>query len=330
MSQGLKLRSLTWANQAVSEKSSSEKPYPALWSTPRSPAERLRLHPLCPFSIPGQVSRMAPVYCNHPSTTGYSFSWNSRLTKIHSHMTGEDLSVYKTDAQSNEHEVWIYFPMNPGDSVSEIWKREPYINVDPTILFKTRQGHLHLFGPHIAYSWQEYTWTLIDCPEARPCTFWYDELGYDLAFENHKPPQQQSLPPQPEILAQKPGWFGGHFFHSEAMLNDATEVIPCRSATTNRVSGLLLRYANGSEAALGVVRLDCLSRPVRLSRGDIMWLEFVKVEHTVFMRSVRFSRPPHGSTSHWFPVPKHGRLEWWFSARECQITHEGRTSPFRR
>lgn len=67
---------------------------------------------------------------NMPDVTGYSVSWMYRIMHIHAHTPGEDLAFY-TEAYDKAawvdyEEIWIYFPLAKGETISEVWKvQEP-------------------------------------------------------------------------------------------------------------------------------------------------------------------------------------------------------------
>lgn len=273
---------------------------------------------------------MFPVQYNHPTITGYSICWNGRILTIHAHKADEDLAFYTPTTPSQERATWVYVPLDPGDSVAEVWRRSGTLDKELAVLFKTSRGRLLLLGPQQGQSWGPfYTWTLLDQPEAKPGTIWYDETGQFWAFETPRPPRQS-----PPLLPAAPSPFPGYcpmqsYFYSSAILDDAAEVSFCRPPMQNKVSGMLFRYADGRKACVGEIRLDCMDLPVPLSKLMVLWLEFVW-DHGIFVRSVRFSRPLKESTSQWFKVPICGRLEWWFVWTDCKIYHAGQGSPLPR
>lgn len=321
--QGVKLRSLTWTGQTI-----PKTPSPILWATPRSPTEELRFYEVRP-SIPraAPLYRMFSVQYNHPAITGYSICWNMRILTIHAHKTDEDLAFYTPDTASQERATWVYVPLDPGDSIAEIWERSRLFDRELAILFKTSRGRLLLLGPQQRQSWGTCTWTLLDQPEAKPATICYDETGQFLAFKTPTP-QQQSPPLLPEAPSPFPESTSlQDYFYSSAILDDVVEVTLCRPPTKKKVSGLLFRYADGRKACVGEIRLDYMDVPVPLSKLMALWLEFGWGDRGVFVRSVCFSRPLKESASQWFEVPICGLLEWWFSSNQCKIYHTGRASP---
>lgn len=302
-----------------------ETPYPVLWSTPRPPTEQLRFHQLGLFITPAPSSRMVSIQYDPQTTTGYSVCWNMRILTVHAHKTDEDLAFYTPNTAVQKQAIWIYVPLDPGDSIAEIWKRSRRLDREIAILFKTTRGRLLLLGPQ--RRWHTYTWTLLDQPKATPAMTWHDEAGNFLAFATPKPRKQS-----PPLLSEPPSPFPEStsvedYFYSSAILDDVAEVALCRHPKKNRVSGLLFKCADGRSACVGEIRWDCMDLPVPLSKLMVLCLEFDCGDRGVFVRSVHFSRPLKESTSQWFEVPICGLLEWWFSWNQCKVYHGGRASP---
>lgn len=110
--QGVKLRSLA----PESEESDSE------------------LHrPLCAIPLPGSIrlisleesplaAQFAVLEYNHQDITAYSACWDCRILSLHAHKIGEKLECYK----GHEKGTWIYFPLEEGEKIAEIWKYGGY------------------------------------------------------------------------------------------------------------------------------------------------------------------------------------------------------------
>ncbi|KAF5613292.1 uncharacterized protein FSUBG_1022 [Fusarium subglutinans] len=133
--------------------------------------------------------------------------------------------------------------------------------------------------------------------------------------------------------------------YSSASLENITEVLVCKSKNQKdmgmileldwenrrfietpyrKVTGLLFRYADGTEASVGCFRFDWAETP--LTRGDSTGLFFgTKPEQSSREPShvavVRVA-PPEGGFI-WLGVPWAGVLEWWFSpdSLDTEITH---------
>lgn len=113
------------------------------------------------------------------------------------------------------------------------------------------------------------------------------------------------------------------FFYSLATLEDVFEVKLCR--VVDEITGVVLCYSNGTEASLGWVRLDCLRT---LGRADSsgMWL-LVLEDQFGFPQVIDISLTlPLSDSQMYFSVQWCGKLEWWFSRRQCQLHYKGRKS----
>lgn len=88
-------------------------PRSPLWSIP--PTGTLRLIQLKP-SPPATQMRMLP--CNTPDVTGYSCFWMCGIMYMHAHILGEDLAFY----QGCDDGIWVHFPLQKGEIISDIWK----------------------------------------------------------------------------------------------------------------------------------------------------------------------------------------------------------------
>jgi hypothetical protein len=108
------------------------------------------------------------------------------------------------------------------------------------------------------------------------------------------------------------------FCYSVANLEGVTHVRPCRRADV--VTGMVLVYRNGTRASLGWVSLDRLGEPKAVDNFG-MWIAVTK-SNLDFPRvtGIFYSRPEDGKYLH---VRWHGKLEWWFSTRQCKLHHNG-------
>lgn len=65
--------------------------------------------------------RMSFLELNRPDTDGYAAAIEGfHLTKLVAHRRGADTSFYKTLDDSPNTVVWMYLPLNPGETVREI------------------------------------------------------------------------------------------------------------------------------------------------------------------------------------------------------------------
>lgn len=244
-------------------------------------------------------------------------------------MPGEDLAFYKSATISWGRVLWLYMPIDPGDSISEIWKRSAQLDKDFALVFKTTQGRIHLFGtqPKVDWGWK---WTLLDKPNTRPSVISFDKADYgihELAFETPQPLQDSPDPMLPEVMSPFPESTSlQDYFYSSARLDNVFEVVvSAQDYPEERIHGLIFRYIDGREAHVGDIRLDSLSPPI--SRPEKMWLGFVCTDDGVFVRCIKFSKPQDASAVDWFEVTFCSQLEWWFSLKQCKVYYRSHASP---
>ena len=118
------------------------------------------------------------------------------------------------------------------------------------------------------------------------------------------------------------------FFSSFADLDDVVEVTPCRQVYPQSVAitGLILKYRNGSRRAVGHVRLDRLDKPVSIEDG--MTLSFAIDHHGPHIKTLEtFMGLPPPEEQEKLVCTMTGRLEWWFSERQCVLYFGDQTSP---
>lgn len=113
--QGLKLRTLF---------SPTSKPAPEYcWAKPRIPTTPFWYTTLERAEDVLQI-RMHPVDVNHPGITGYSVYQDSNLATIHAHYAGQDMSFYYQQLYTSKYGLWHYMPVDKGEIIIEIWRRE--------------------------------------------------------------------------------------------------------------------------------------------------------------------------------------------------------------
>ena len=163
-----------------------------------------------------------------------------------------------------------------------------------------------------------------------------------VSFEPSQPsaPADDRQPVVPTPLSRYPECraFYEDYYYTTAALDDINLVTPCRRRIggTLVVTGLLLRAASGHISCVGQIRTDSLDCPLEVSpaTSQMLWLGFSPTSmggHCV--TSVIVARPSemHASTtlqaSTWLDLTFKGKLEWWYSFRQCKIHHEGQESP---
>lgn len=163
-----------------------------------------------------------------------------------------------------------------------------------------------------------------------------DILAFETPFPNVLPGRQFPVPlvhgqhpphPVPDSPCPSSEELDEAYFHSSAVLDGVNEIFVCRT-DLGTIIGLLLRYQGGYEVALGQVRLDKLQKhPINVSALAQLWLHFsISPEGCPNVETIGLEAPTEIGPHH-FPVLMEGRLEWWFSYRQCRLWHNGLLSP---
>ncbi|OTB05541.1 hypothetical protein M426DRAFT_319811 [Hypoxylon sp. CI-4A] len=322
---GVKLRDITWSNTdaAMSVRRIAS-------DTPRSPRPPVRF-----YNFGRTTNRMASFNCNGPTITGYSFLWNFSPKFIHAHTAGENLSFYKTAGVYFDRDVktgiWLYAPMRRDELITEIWFRYGRMNRDFALVIRTNAGRVTVVGPQTLPNWPPCSWTLLDTPEPDGCRVFFEDSSHGirkLGFEAPPPAPGRNIAIPAPISPYPESTTLEDYFYTSASLVNVIGVIPCRSTNSDIVSivGIILNYANGYQTTVGQVFVDRLEPVVDVSPSETMIFQFSTVDGFPYVTNIHFSSlesvPASGMEIHW-----NGRLEWWFSYRQCKIYHNGKASP---
>ncbi|CAI0652177.1 unnamed protein product [Colletotrichum noveboracense] len=307
---GIKLCALVPAKEET-----GSHPNPFLWSVP--PSEPVRLVQLAEGSPPAAQLSMR-----------IRFFWKFSIISLHAHISGEDLAFY----EGYEAGIWLYFPLEKGEKITEIWKHGES-KADLALIFKTNHDRVALFGPQLKSQALPLS-ALIDLPR---------QNGGSRLFFEHSPHGVRSLcfeTPKPEprpgssLALQKPESpypksFSESYFYSTAILDGIDMITLCQRYVwgKRRIIGLLLQFSGGRQSCVGQIRLDCLGNPLPLGSHQSIWLGFSKDDHRPFVSVLEFSEPKPTEGVWWFEVELFGRLEWWFSLKQSQVCHMGKSSP---
>jgi hypothetical protein len=196
----------------------------------------------------------------------------------------------------------------------------------------TNKCRITLLGPHPAPHWRACNWTLLYKPSATSSRIFFDDSPYGihkLAFESPEPVSPCEFPVLPEPSSPYPESTSiDDYFYTSAVLDNVIELTPCNGETAGRPSviGLLLRYSNGNQACVGQFRLDRTAKTIVVNDSSMMWLSFDAVDGYPFVSSVGVSRPPKPMSRRCLHISWVGKLEWWFSYRQCKVYYRSQTS----
>lgn len=137
---------------------------------------------------------------------------------------------------------------------------------------------------------------------------------------NPYPPNLMPTTPPPYTQSNEP------WYYTNCRLEDATEITICADPTLAHkpIIGMLIRYSDDSRSCVGSYRLDWArdriavdpSQKLRIGLGKTaIRLPYVAV---INVRSPAMGNPDVFS---WVEMPWSGRLEWWFSTRQCRFFH---------
>lgn len=187
----------------------------------------------------------------------------------------------------------------------------------------TNTGRSILLGevPH-PWEYDKYTYRQIAKLSRSPNTIYLD-LNYKfraVAVPQNAKPDQSSLRLDVPLSPYPRG--SEDFFHSAASLEDVREIQFCSAA--DRITGVLLRYGDGSSAILGSVQLNKLGTSQQITNA--LWI-LIERNDLKFPRVVRILvEEPSRDAEQYFQVYLYGSLEWWFSWRQCQLYYEGNST----
>ncbi|KAL7920905.1 hypothetical protein ACQKWADRAFT_321816 [Trichoderma austrokoningii] len=320
---GLKLRNIREAEGADCR--------PALWSAPFHRRDLVRFI----VSHSSKPSRFNRLKVNDSETTGYSVAWNPfhLALQIVRHTATDDLSCYAELPQDMT--TWLHFPMRRGELLKEIWRREHThcCRTEIDLVLLTTAGRVHVLGKH-PMPGHTYIHTQIAAFQSEPDYLYVDdsagirELALNPAVPQNDDPTGSLGLPVP--MSQYPRAASGEsFFYTFASLDGLESLEPC--TVNGIITGLLLHYGDGSQAAVGQVRLDRLGEKRHVRRDAI--IRFVVTRNAarcpkvrgvlVLTADMRGQVPSVGLD---LEVACRGELEWWYNWRQCQLACEGRTS----
>lgn len=67
---------------------------------------------------------MIPLELNDPNVIGYSACWRGGLISLHAHRLNEDAEFFHEIGYPDHGPVWTFLGMNPGETITEIWRRD--------------------------------------------------------------------------------------------------------------------------------------------------------------------------------------------------------------
>ncbi|KAG8674287.1 hypothetical protein FPOAC1_000252 [Fusarium poae] len=199
--------------------------------------------------------------CGKPGITGFSACMvDGDLVDLHYHTKGESLEFYHDGGGDRRHAVWLYFPIEQGERIFEVWRRRKKPNFCRDIpMLRTNRGRVFVLGTHIN---QHDIDNKYDCltsfPTPKQARFWFschegcvDYLAFDTEDKRHD--KNEFLRPLQGTSALRSSGAPAQTFASSAPLKDVVEVVPCKSWAPGSagIVGLVFTYSDGHRETLG-------------------------------------------------------------------------------
>lgn len=190
-----------------------------------------------------------------------------------------------------------------------------------------------VLGPHPQSFWEEFcNWTLLHESDGAPSRIFFDIAPsgiHKLGFESPPPGGETSLPTLPTPLSSYPESTSlDDYFYTSAPLENIVEITLCDGTILGRRSiiGLLFRYSDGTRTCVGQFRTDRPTMRLAVNKSTKMWLSFDTEDGYPFVDSVGVCRSPKPMSRTCLYISWVGRLEWWFSYKQCKVYYQGQES----
>ncbi|CAJ2505609.1 Uu.00g130030.m01.CDS01 [Anthostomella pinea] len=322
------------------------------WSVPGIQADVALLDLATCGPVSGDLSslRMQHIWCNSPAVKGYSARCSHySVSRLLCHIENEDPGkVYQqADSNQDDHDVWIYLPIDEGERTQTIsWRttanQTPGTDVDLALFFSTDREKAVLFGWHVpppdVHQCDFYqvrhlpnaaSRLYLNVPESTPKPEIYI-IGLENALDYRRIPYPRPLvplSPQPDI-DQPLRWY-----HSSCLLDDVRTITAYRPHVWSPILGILVRYNNDHSMAVGQVRLDWLQETYCV-HGDnskaFLGIGVIDVANPDRGTAEQYSvitnigvDPDHATSRSTVALVLEGSLDWWFTShfyciRQCK------------
>ncbi|PNP79979.1 hypothetical protein FNYG_06676 [Fusarium nygamai] len=290
---------------------------------------------------------------NQPDVIGYSFYvWDNTIMKIFPHKVGEK-HAYDFGTTKQHIYTWVYFPVDSDERISEVWIRRygvklPRDSPSPvaTLILRTSKGRLLTLGPQLKYQQPVGYKThakydlVATLPQTYPCRMYFANWEADgswLRFEGASTFKKLKLRGRRnrrlELLPDN-----CKYQYSSAELEGVRTVTPCGYwGVPGGILGLLLTYEDGRKRCVGQVRLDHLLAPIEVT-SDTMWIVYPDTDEISWCAGsdedesgvycVSFEEPDEDEwDGQCIKIPMRGRLDWYFSQRQCHLSHRDDSEP---
>ncbi|KAI0434048.1 hypothetical protein F5Y09DRAFT_328644 [Xylaria sp. FL1042] len=278
--------------------------------------------------------RMMSFDCNKPTTDGYSAAiCGLHVAKLYTHHSGTTSTNFYRDMDGvSSSMLWMYMPVDQDEYLKEIWAIKASGSGFTALLLFISYERAVIFGSYILHPnvrlQLHRVYVTTNCPsqiyfndwDPLCDNKWIKYLGVDASaaktdmalVDDQQCRTQYPLsltPSSPPPYTQ----YNELWYYTNCRLEDVTEITCCsdKAAPHRPIIGMLLRYSNG-------ITLDTLTmnplRPLSIGFGKTKR----RFSYVAEVNLKELGEPGLGSISR-MDIPWHGRLEWWFSQRQCKL-----------
>ncbi|KFA54060.1 hypothetical protein S40293_05557 [Stachybotrys chartarum IBT 40293] len=301
-------------------------PWREMWPSPLRIGQVMRYESLNPGR--SSMNRRMLMLDLKPETNAISVLYDHNIINIHAHNSSKDVNghtVLPLD-YAPYHPRWLYMPLDESETIAEIWITDNHHG--HTLIFKSSIGRVCVMGKQNDVEFGECRLVYSQAGSGGDVFFLHNRDGVEeLFFEAPSPPVDEQLRvPEPENMPPEIDAREQLSFFTFANLSGVVQVRPCYLALKDHdvIKGLLLVDNYGHMASVGQVRPDKLGEPIDVT-GGVFHLGFVKGKSGFQAVRIQTTTPDEDYGLFWLACPIYGRLEWWFSWRNSQVYHEGRT-----
>ncbi|XP_044717283.1 uncharacterized protein HRG_08791 [Hirsutella rhossiliensis] len=214
------------------------------------------------------------------------------------------------------------------------------------LMFRTNQDRKVLFGPYIVHPKFRNQYHLIYSTTNSPSRIYFNEwdpfedekcvkyIGIESdAAETDRATNQrletsESMCPPPLTTTSQPPYtqYNEPWHYTNCMLENVVEIACCVDGTVSHkpVIGMMVHYGDGHRACIGQYRLDWVLDKSPADPSMSLRIGLAKTRKNFpYVARITLGNPaaPASDSLSWMDVPWHGKLEWWFSQRQCRLCH---------
>ncbi|KAL8380725.1 hypothetical protein RB595_005146 [Gaeumannomyces hyphopodioides] len=230
-------------------------------------------------------------------------------------------------------------PIDPDEYLEEVWAiQHPSFgcialmlltNADRAVLFGT-----YLTSPELKFHRIYATTNRLSRVYFNECdpdndVPWIKYLGFDNSetdFPSCPGTNRKTQYPPSLIPASPPPYTMSTelWYYTGCRMENVTEITCCVDwrAKYKPIVGMMLYYKNGRRSCLGQYRPDRALSSLRIDTAGLLRIRMRKTtERYPYVAEVRVQGAADLDSSRWIDIPWRGKLEWWFSSRQCTLHH---------